>query len=162
MRRAILLLVGAGLLGAGCGSSSSAQKAATTTARGTTATAGTGTGTATGSTARPGSKLSFGTKPHYASPSASTPLQRGLVRITYRDFTVDPEVVRVRAPATIEWHSEGPGRDNVTSQSGPQRFASADFGQGGSFRVHLSRPGIYHYISTLHAATINGTIEVVG
>jgi plastocyanin len=158
MRRAILLLVCAGLLGAGCGSSSSSQKAARTTAPGTTATAG----TETGSTDRPGSKLSFGTKPHYASPSASTPLQRGLVRITYRDFTVDPEVVKVRAPATIEWHSEGPGKDNVTSQSGPQRFASADFGQGGSFRVHLSRPGIYHYISTLHAATINGTIEVVG
>ncbi len=150
MRRAILLVALSGLLSAGCGTSSPSRTAAST-------------GTApTKTTHGPGSKLSFNSKPVYAAPSPSSPLHSGVVRITYRDFTVDPDVVRARAGTTIEWRSEGPGRDNVTSQSGPQHFASADFGQGGSFRVRLTRPGIYHYVSTRHAATINGTIEIVG
>jgi plastocyanin len=149
MRRAILPLACAGLLITGCGSSSSPGTSATTSP------------STTKSTSTAGSKLSFGTKPNYASPSSSTPLQSGHVTITYSNFTVNPEVVRAKAGTTIEWRSEGPGKDNVTSQSGPQRFASADFGDGGSFRVRLTRPGVYHYVSTLHSATINGTIEIV-
>ncbi len=151
MRGAILLLVCAGLLVGGCGSTSTPDTgAAATPARPKT------------TPAKPGSKLTFNAKPHYAAPSPSAPVRSGLVRITYREFTVDPEVVRARAGTTIEWHSEDPGEDNVTSHSGPQSFASANFGAGGTFKVRLTRAGIYHYISTLHAATINGTIEILG
>ena len=44
---------------------------------------------------------------------------------------------------------------------GRQRFASGNFGQGGSFEVRVSRPGVIDYECTIHPATMNGAIEVV-
>ncbi len=50
---------------------------------------------------------------------------------------------------------------NVTSEGGPQKFASKDFGEGGTFEVKTLKPGIIHYKCTIHPASMNGTIEVV-
>jgi len=59
------------------------------------------------------------------------------------------------------FENKAPVEHNVTSQSGPARFASKNFAQGQSFRVTLSRPGVLHYLCTIHPASMNGTIEVV-
>jgi len=143
--RAILLLVCCAVL-AGCGSSASSS------------TPGAGTSAAT---TQSGPHLTVDATPKFAAPSPSAPILSGRVPITYRYFTIDPDVVRVKAGTTIVWTNNDPGPDNVTSVGGPQRLASGPLKEGASFAVRLSRPGVIHYESTLHPATLNGTIEVL-
>lgn len=149
MSRAILLLVCGAVLAAGCGSSASSS------------TPGAPTGTSAAASTQSGPHLTIDATPHFAAPSPSAPILSGRVPITYRYFTIDPDVVRVRAGSTIVWTNHDPGPDNVTSVGGPQRLASGRLAEGASFAVRLIRPGVIHYESTLHPATINGTIEVL-
>lgn len=144
-------------LAAGCGSSgSSASSSNTTTATGASrATAGTTTSRALGG------GIKGDTTPKFASPSASAPVQSGLVQIAYRDIAIDPDTVRVKVGTTIKWTNYDSTQANVTSVSGPQRIASKSFGEGSSFEVKVEKPGIIHYECTLYPTTMNGTIEVV-
>jgi plastocyanin len=146
---------------AGCGSSGSSA----TTAE-TTTTAATTTATTTGSTAGTTSSSAAGgikgdTTPKFASPSASEPVQSGVVQIAYRNIAIDPDTVRVKVGSTIKWTNYDSTQANVTSVGGPQRIASKDFGEGASFEVKVEKPGVIHYECTLYPTTMNGTIEVV-
>ncbi len=149
MNRLIFALVSATLILCGCGSSG-----------GSSTTAAPGTAAKT-SPAPNHSHLSVDATPVFARPSTSAPVLSGLVKVAYENFAINPDVVRVKAGSTIEWTNHDPTDHNVTSQSGPQHFASKNFGEGASFRVHLTHPGIYHYECTLHPATMNGTIQVL-
>jgi len=131
------------LLG-GCGSSSPAS-----------------TPTSSASSSAGGSSLKTTTAPQYASPSSSSPVLSGIVQIAYRDIAIHPDVVRVKAGSTVRWTNYDSVEHNVTSVSGPQQFASKDFGEGHSFEVKLTKPGIIHYQCTIHPASMNGVIEVV-
>ena len=138
----------------GCGSSSgssSGSSAATTTA--TTAQ------TATAPTAK--SSLKVTARPKYGTPSSSAPIQSGTVQIAYRNIAINPDTVRVRVGSTIRWTNYDAVEHNVTSEGGPQKFASKTFGEGASFEIKATRPGIIHYLCTIHPASMNGTIEVV-
>lgn len=143
------LLAGGALLAAsGCGSSSSSGGSLPTT------TAATSTSAAT-------SGLKANTTPKYAAPANSQPVQSGIVQIAYRNITISPDTVRVRVGSTIRWTNHDPVEHNVTSQGGPQTFASKNFGEGASFTVKATRPGLIRYLCTLHPTTMNGTIEVL-
>jgi plastocyanin len=144
---------------AGCGSSSSPSSSATT---GTT-TAATSAGSTAGKTgsSTAGGGIKGDTTPKFASPSPSAPVQSGLVQIAYRDIAIDPDTVRVKVGSTIKWTNYDSTQANVTSVSGPQRIASKDFGEGGSFEVKVEKPGVIHYECTQYPTTMNGTIEVV-
>jgi plastocyanin len=146
VRRAIIPMALSAVLGAGCGSSASTPRSETG---------------AKPAARAPGSRLTLQTTPKFAAPASGEPVRSGVVRITYRYFTIDPDTVRVRAGSTLEWSNTDPGPDNVTSVSGPQRFASPSLAEGDTFTLRLTRPGIYHYESTRHPATMNGTIEVL-
>jgi plastocyanin len=152
MNRAIAALLACGglLLGAGCGSSSSNGGAGSTTAATTAATTPAAT-----------SGLKANTTPKYAAPSSSQPVRSGTVRIAYRNIAISPDTVRVRVGSTIRWTSYDSVEHNVTSQGGPQKFASPNFGEGAGFEVKATRPGVIHYLCTNHPTTMNGTIEVV-
>jgi plastocyanin len=150
---AALLASCALLVAAGCGSSGGSISSA-----GTTATT-TATGTATTHTST--SSLKATTKPKYGAPSSSAPVQSGLVSIAYRNIAINPDTARVKVGSTIRWTNHDPVEHNVTSQSGPQRFASKNFGEGGTFEIKVNKPGVIHYRCTLHPATMNGAIEVV-
>ena len=50
---------------------------------------------------------------------------------------------------------------NVTSEGGPQKFASKNLAQGGTFEIKAINPGVIHYECTIHPTSMNGTIEVV-
>ena len=142
-------MLGAAVLLCGCGSSSSSD---TTPANTTTAkTSATST--------HP--HLTIDATPAFAAPSPSAPILSGLVKVTYANFAINPDVVRIRAGSTVEWHNTDPTTHNVTSESGPQPFSSKELGEGATFRVRLTHPGIYHYECTLHPATMNGTIQVI-
>jgi plastocyanin len=145
---AVLLIV------AGCGSSSKSSS-------------GSSASTATATTARTANKpaaksgLKVNTKPKYGVPSSSAPVRSGIVQIAYRNIAINPDTVRVRVGSTIRWTNYDTVGHNVTSEGGPQKFASKTFGEGASFEVKATRPGVIHYLCTIHPASMNGTIEVV-
>jgi plastocyanin len=140
------------LLTAGCGSSNNAAAGAgTTTATTTSAKAATS----------PGASIKVDTTPKFASPSKSASVQSGLVQIAYRNISIEPDTVRVKLGSTIRWTNYDSVQANVTSVSGPQRFASKNFGEGGTFEITASKPGVIHYVCTLYPVTMNGSIEVV-
>ena len=154
---AAAIACGALALMAGCGSSSSStgSSASTTTAATTTASAKASTSSSAGAS------LKVDTTPKFAAPSPSAPVQSGVVQIAYRDIAIDPDTVRVKLGSTIRWTNYDNVEHNVTSQGGPQRFASKNFGKGGTFQIVANKPGLIHYLCTIHPASMNGTIEVV-
>jgi plastocyanin len=132
-------------LAAGCGSSGSSS---------------TGTTAATSKASSSGG-LKADTTPKYASPSSSEPVQSGVVQVAYRNIAINPDTVRVKVGTTIRWTNYDPVEHNVTSKSGPLKFASQDFGEGHTVEFKMTKPGVIHYECTIHPATMNGTIEVV-
>jgi plastocyanin len=127
---------------------------------GSSGVTGTSTGSPTTATSA-ASGLKPTTAPRYASPPASAPVQSGVVQIAYRNIAIAPDTVRVRAGSTVRWTNDDSAEHNVTSDGGPTHFASGNFGEGRSFEVKLARPGVVHYLCTIHPTTMNGTIEVV-
>jgi plastocyanin len=148
------------LLVAGCGSSSR-QPAGTSAG----VPAGARTGTTTSGSFKPAGSapevVKVAATPKFASPSPSAPVQSGTVQIAYRNITIEPDTVRVKVGSTIRWTNYDSEQANVTSVGGPQRIASKDFGEGGTFEVKVDAPGVIHYVCTLYPVTMNGTIEVV-
>jgi plastocyanin len=92
---------------------------------------------------------------------ASGPVKSGTVQIAYRNITIQPDAPRVKLGSTIKWTNIDTVEHNVTSRGGPERFASKDFGENGTFAIKALKPGVIHYVCTIHPATMNGTIEVV-
>jgi plastocyanin len=99
--------------------------------------------------------------PKYAVPSSSAPTQSGVVQIAYRNIAIAPDAVKVKLGSTVRWTNYDSIPHNVTSEGGPQAFASKNFGEGGTFEIKVSKPGVIHYENTLQPTTMNGTIEVV-
>jgi plastocyanin len=132
---------------AGCGSSSSSSS---TSARST------GSAPQGASTVQ---SVKVGVKPKFAT--ASGPVQSGTVPIAYRNIAIAPDTVRVKVGSTIEWTNYDNVEHNVTSEGGPQQFASKTFGERGTFTIKALKPGVIHYECTIHPASMNGTIEVV-
>ncbi len=151
------------IVAAGCGSSSSSSGSSATTAATAASTTATTTTAATGkgASSSPAAGLKADTTPKFASPSASAPVQSGVVQIAYRNITIDPDTVRVKVGSTIRWTNYDSVQANVTSVGGPQKFASKNFGEGGTFEVKVEKPGVIHYECTLYPVTMNGTIEAV-
>jgi plastocyanin len=146
MRRCLSVLIACSTLAlvAGCGSSSSSSSSSSSAAK-TSAAGG----------------LKSDTSPNYASPSSSAPVQSGTVQVAYRNIAIDPDTLRVKVGSTIKWTNYDSVEHNVTSEGGPQKFASKDFGEGGTYEIKANKPGIIHYECTIHPASMNGTIEVV-
>ncbi len=103
--------------------------------------------------------LKVTTTPKFAP--ATGPVKSGTVPIAYRNITIAPDTLRVKVGSTIEWTNFDSVAHNVTSEGGPQKFASKDFGEGGTFKIKALKPGVIHYHCTIHPASMNGTIEVV-
>jgi plastocyanin len=145
------------LLATGCGSTSKPTT-------GTSSNAAAGTRTSTGGFKPAGSApeaVKVDATPKFASPSPSTPIESGTVQIAYRNITIEPDAIKVKVGSTIRWTNYDSVQANVTSIGGPQRIASKDFGEGGTFEVKVHAPGVIHYVCTLYPVTMNGTIEVV-
>ena len=82
------------------------------------------------------------------------------MQIAYRDITIAPDTLRVKVGTTIRWTNYDPIEENVTSEGGPQKFASGTSAKA-ALQVTAPKPGMIHYESTIHPASMNGTIEVV-
>jgi plastocyanin len=141
---AVLIACSALLFAAGCGSSGSSSSSSTAAS----------TSTATGG-------LKTDTTPKYAAPASSSPVQSGTVPIAYRNISIDPDTVKVKVGSTLVWTDYDDITHNVTSQSGPAHFASANLKEGSKFSFKVTKAGVIHYECTYHPASMNGTIEVV-
>jgi len=130
---------------AGCGSSNKSSTGSSTKSSKVSASSG----------------LKAETAPKYASPPASAPVKSGTVQIEYRDIAINPDTLKVKVGSTVKWTNFDNVDHNVTSEGGPQKFASKDFGENGTYEVKLTKPGVIHYECTIHPATMNGTIDVV-
>jgi plastocyanin len=163
MKRGMLALTG--VVGvvvlAGCGSNGSGGSTETTTVTvaGRTTTAVISNGKAVTKPSKGG--LQSDTTPKFATPEASAPVQSGVVQISYSNIAIDPDTVRAKVGSTIKWTNNDPEKCNVTSEGGPYKFSSGDFGEGGTFELKLDKPGTIHYECTHYPTTMNGSIEVV-
>ncbi|MHB8235489.1 MAG: cupredoxin domain-containing protein [Solirubrobacteraceae bacterium] len=137
---------------AGCGSSASSSSSSSGAATASTAT------TTKTATVTKGS-LKVATTPKFIP--ASGPVRSGTVQVAYRNITIAPDTLRVKVGSTIKWTNFDTVAHNVTSEGGPQKFASKDFGEKGTFEIKALKPGVIHYECTIHPASMNGTIEVV-
>jgi plastocyanin len=132
---------------AGCGSSSgSSSSAATSSSAGTAAKTNS-------------SSLKATTTPKFA-PAAGA-VKSGTVQVAYRNIAIAPDTLKVKVGSTIKWTNFDNVAHNVTSEGGPQQFASKDFSEKGTFEIKALKPGVIHYECTIHPASMNGTIEVV-
>ena len=135
------------LCAAGCGSSTSS-----------TGSSGSASSSAVGTTS---GGLRPSTRPKFAAPPASAPVQSGSVQIAYRNITIQPDTVKVKVGSSITWTNYDSIEHNVTSEGGPQKFVSGNIGEGAHFAIRATTPGVIHYECTIHPTSMNGTIEVV-
>jgi len=135
------------MLAGGCGSSKSS----------TTSSSSASTSTPTSTSG----ELKVTATPKYGVPEASAAVKSGAVHILYHNISISPDVLKVKVGSTIIWTNLDSIEHNVTSESGPQKFASRTFGEGKSFSITVTKPGVIHYECTIHPATMNGTIDVV-
>jgi plastocyanin len=105
--------------------------------------------------------IKVNTTPKYAAPSPSSPVRGGVVHIAYRNIAIEPDTLRVKVGSTIQWTNYDSIEHNVTSEGAVARFASGNFGEGSTYRIRVTTPGIIHYRCTIHPVSMNGTIEVV-
>jgi plastocyanin len=153
MRRGLSTLIAFAALAslAGCGSSHGPAASSTTGS----------SSSSTQPSTRAQAGLTAETTPKFAAPESSAPVHSGTAHIAYRDIAIEPDTLRVKVGTTISWTNYDPIEENVTSEGGPQKFASARLGEGESYQITALKPGVIHYESTLHPASMNGTIEVV-
>ena len=137
---------------AGCGSSSSSSSSSSSTPSSSTSTSTKSATVTTGS-------LKATTTPKFVP--ASGPVKSGTIQVAYRNITIQPDTLKVKVGSTIKWTNFDMVDHNVTSEGGPQKFASKDFGEKGTFEIKALKPGVIHYECTIHPASMNGTIEVV-
>ncbi|MFI4985410.1 MAG: plastocyanin/azurin family copper-binding protein [Solirubrobacterales bacterium] len=153
-----LIACAAVAVAAGCGSSGSSTGGSASTS---TPTAGTSTPAGSSTPAVKSGGLKPSTTPKFAAPSPSAPISSGIVPIAYRSIAIAPDTLRVKVGSTIKWTNYDAVEHNVTSEGGPQSFASKNFGEGKTFEVKVTKPGVIHYECTIHPASMNGAIEVV-
>jgi plastocyanin len=159
---ALLSACGSSSKGTGTTLGKAGTSATTTGARAGSSAVGSSASKRSGKSAPSGSTgLKVDTTPKFASPSSSAPVQSGVVQSAYRNIAIDPDTVRVKLGSTIKWTNYDSAEANVTSEGGPLKFASKNFGEGGTFELKASKAGVIHYECTLYPVTMNGTIEVV-
>jgi plastocyanin len=134
------------LLVAGCGSSESKATSA---------------GKAKSSTETIKSGIVPNGKINYAKPPANAPVQSGLVKIAYHEFTIEPDTVKAKVGSTVKWTNEDIEKCNVKSEGGAYTFDSGNLAEGAGFELKLDKPGTIHYECTYYPTTMNGTIEVL-
>lgn len=153
MIAAPLACVALALLVAGCGSSGGSPAGASAT---------TGSSSKAGKPKREsGLEVNSGKTPDWAKVPSSAPTQSGTVQIAYRNIAIEPDALRVKVGSTIRWTNYDSVPHNVTSEGGPMRFSSGNFGEGHSYELKVTKTGVIHYECTLQPTTMNGTIEVV-
>lgn len=99
--------------------------------------------------------------PASTSTAASTPAAGGTRNVTYQNIAISPANITVKVGTKVEWTNLDNITHNVQTQSGPQKFTSPNLGQGATYTVTLTKPGVVHYFCVFHPSSMIGTITVV-
>jgi plastocyanin len=97
--------------------------------------------------------------PAGAAPAGRDDGGRG-PRIALRQVAFAPGRLVVHAGQTVHWTNRDPVPHNIVATSGA-RFDSGTVPPGATFSFTAARPGLVHYVCTLHQG-MRGTIQVVG
>ena len=73
-----------------------------------------------------------------------------------KSYRFDPKTIEVEAGATVTWTNE----DNFTHTVQVDGQADHKVGRGESVSLTFDRPGIYHYVCTLHRQDMDGEVIV--
>jgi plastocyanin len=90
-----------------------------------------------------------------------TAVAGGAAQVSYKDISITPADITVKAGTTIKWTNFDATLHNVTVTSGPAKFSSPALNQGGTYTATFAKPGLYHYLCTFHPGIMKGTIAVV-
>lgn len=91
-----------------------------------------------------------------------TPVKDGFVEVAYRDFVIEPEAIVVKVGQKIRWTNFDNTRHNViVKPDQPEKYTGPDFDGGETDEQAFTKPGVYEYLCTFHAASMQGTITVV-
>ncbi len=100
-------------------------------------------------------------KINYASPPANAPVQSGIVKISYHEFTIEPDTAKAKVGSTVKWTNEDPKSATSRARAGHTNSPPKTSAKAESFELKLEKPGVIHYECTYLPTTMNGTIEVV-
>jgi len=121
---------------------------------------GCGSDSDSGSTA---SKPAATTGADAPASGALTPVKNGVVEVAFRDFAIDPEEIVVKSGQEIKWTNFDSTKHNVVIKpEQPEAFTSKDFEKDGTATYSPKKPGVYEYLCTYHAGSMQGKITVQG
>lgn len=115
------------------------------------------------SAATPPATTSAPAAPATTGGAELTPAKDGVVTVAYKDFAIDPEAIVIKSGTKVTWTNADSTRHNAVMKEGsPEVFKTKDFGKGESDSLTFTKPGVYKYLCTFHAASMQGTITVQG
>src|SRR3954452_13365717 len=82
-----------------------------------------------------------------SSPS-SAPATKGAIRM--QNIAFSPKAKTVKVGQEVTWVNDDDVDHNVTTTGGAAKFASDNFGKGGTYSFTPTKPGTIQYTCTLH------------
>lgn len=92
-----------------------------------------------------------------ASTAATTTAATATNAGTIKDFSFQPEVLKVKVGAKVTWTNDDTVAHTVTADT--NSFASGNLQPGGSFSFTFTRPGTYAYHCSIHPS-MHGSVVV--
>jgi plastocyanin len=85
-----------------------------------------------------------------SSRAAQTPGPPGTIHVVMKNIAYNPAVIHAKVGDTVTWTNRDDAPHNVTYASGPRFNSSATFTNGVSWTLKLTKPGVIHYLCTIH------------
>jgi len=92
-----------------------------------------------------------------ASTAATTTAATAINAATIKDFSFQPEVLKVKVGAKVTWTNGDTVAHTVTADT--NSFASGNLQPGGSISFTFTRPGTYAYHCSIHPS-MHGSVVV--
>jgi plastocyanin len=109
------------------------------------------------------SKSSGGGQQSTKSSSGGAKASGKTVTVDMKNIQFSPKGLTVKSGTTIKWVNRDNVNHDVTKQSGPgPKFSSGtgNLGQGDVYAQTITTRGVIHYVCTVHAPGMAGTITV--
>jgi plastocyanin len=96
------------------------------------------------------SKSTTSSQPAAPASNGGTAAPGGGATIKMQNITFNPKTKTVKVGQKVTWTNEDDVPHNVTTTGGAAKFASKDFGKGGTYSFTPTKPGTIQYTCTLH------------
>jgi plastocyanin len=116
-----------------------------------------------GSASAPAAAASTAAAPAAAGGGELTPVKDGVVTVAYKNYAIDPADIVIKAGTKVTWTNADTSRHNaVVKEGAPEVLKTKDFDKGETDSLTFTKPGVYEYLCTFHAASMQGKITVQG